>query len=241
MGTTGTPDTSETELEKDRRSLAAESDHGEHGEEPSDLGQMRNRYAGGVVPTRKTSRASSFSSMLESTRPIPATAALDALDLDAPFGPSSSSAAAVGGAALLPVCSNHGKAYSFHQPASPVPPIHKPPLSRRIISIFLGFLTPITISIILGVVCSVVLPIKALFVEVDGWTGTRIPNAPDGKPPLAFIADTTSFLGQISIPAGLVLLGASFARLKVSHMTNCLLIRHRLPRSGAISPLQPCW
>jgi hypothetical protein len=54
-----------------------------------------------------------------------------------------------------------------------------------------------------------------LFVPVSGWTSDKIPNAPDGNPPLSFIIDTAAFLGGVTIPAALVLLGASFARLKV--------------------------
>ncbi|GFZ47960.1 hypothetical protein JCM24511_05707 [Saitozyma sp. JCM 24511] len=218
-----TSDLAGTPVVESEQDKEGESDHGEQGDEPSDLRRLRSRYTGGAAPTRKTSRASSFHSMLESTRPIPSTAPLDAVDLNAPCGPTSSAAAATGGASLLPVCSNHGQAYSFHQPVTPVPSIHKPPISRRILSIALGFLTPVSMSIILGVVCSVVLPLKALFVPVDGWTGTRIPNAPNDEPPLSFITDTTQFLGGISIPAGLVLLGASFARLKVRRR-GCIML-----------------
>jgi hypothetical protein len=232
-----TSDLAGTPVVESEQDKEAESDHGEQGDEPSDLRRLRSRYTGGAAPTRKTSRASSFHSMLESTRPIPSTAPLDAVDLNAPCAPAPSAAAAAGGASLLPVCSNHGQAYSFHQPITPVPSVHKPPISRRILSIALGFITPVSMSIILGVVCSVVLPLKALFVPVDGWTGTRIPNAPNDEPPLSFITDTTQFLGGISIPAGLVLLGASFARLKVcttkrSYHADC---RRHQP-NGAINP-----
>ncbi|GHJ84613.1 hypothetical protein NliqN6_1015 [Naganishia liquefaciens] len=74
-------------------------------------------------------------------------------------------------------------------------------------------LTPPSISLFFALPISLVQPLKALFVNVEGWSGGRIPFSPDGKPPLNWLLDTASFLGQICIPLGLILLGASFARL----------------------------
>ncbi|KAJ9104588.1 hypothetical protein QFC21_002086 [Naganishia friedmannii] len=76
-------------------------------------------------------------------------------------------------------------------------------------------LTPPSISLFLALPISLVQPLKALFVHVEGWTGGRMPNGPDGKPPLSWLLDTANFLGQICIPLGLILLGSSFARLKL--------------------------
>lgn len=50
-------------------------------------------------------------------------------------------------------------------------------------------LTPATMGVIFSIPIALVQPLKALFVEVPGWTGTMIHNAPDGKPPLAFFFD----------------------------------------------------
>lgn len=164
----------------------------------------RPMYSGGAVPTKKASRAASFTSMMESTRPIPPTAPLDAAD-----------AAAVGGAhALQPVCSHHAAPSVYHHPASPVPSLHRTPIWKRALHVLESFLLPASIAIMIAIPCSIVLPLKALFVNVDGWTGTKMPNGPDGKPPLAFITDTTTFLGGMTVPANLILLGAGFARLK---------------------------
>ena len=239
----------ETRLDK-ITSVDADEDHGEHDEEPAELIQRNGtaRYAGGSAPTRKKSRASSFSSMMESTRPIPATAPLDATDLTAPchlttsrttIGPDANEAGpsatplplirtdslAPQTARLLPVCSNHGEAYAYHEPATPAPSIHRTILRKRIIAwipTFLkGLLAPVPISIILALPCSLVLPLKALFVsDVAGWSGTRIPYAPNGGPALGFLLDTTIFLGGMSVPTSLILLGASFARLRVSLVTS---------------------
>jgi predicted permease len=156
-----------------------------------------------------TSRAASFTSMLEGTRSIPATAPLDATDIAAPC---------VQGGPLLPVCSNHDQPYSYHQPATPAPSIHKKPFRRRLLTILKSFIMPVTIATLLGISCSVILPLKALFTYTEGWTGGRMPDAPDGNPPLAFILETAAFLGAMTVPAALILLGASFARLKVSRL-----------------------
>jgi hypothetical protein len=76
---------------------------------------------------------------------------------------------------------------------------------------------------------AVIQPLKALFTHTEGWSGTRMPNAPDGKAPLAFILDTTIFLGGMTVPAALVLLGASFARLKVGVRSK---VRWRVVHKG---------
>lgn len=218
-------------------------DQGESGEEIAELKKRVQKYGGGSVPYRKTSRASSFTSMLETTRPIPSTAPLDAPDASASCGiagpsfaisppphtsptlnpattdPSRAlspgSANANASNTLIPMCSNHGQAYTFHQPLTPVPSIHKPTVFQRVKGILKNFLMPVTMAICIALPCSLVLPLKALFIQVDGWTGTKMPNAPDARPPLSFILDTADFIGGISIPAALILLGAGFARIKV--------------------------
>ncbi|KAI5951770.1 ECM3 [Candida jiufengensis] len=57
-------------------------------------------------------------------------------------------------------------------------------------------------------------PLKALFVPTTFY----IPNAPDEQPPLSFIIDLTSYIGAASVPLGLLLLGATLARLQVKNM-----------------------
>lgn len=202
---------SNEERPEEKQASAIDSDHGEGGEEPGELKQRRVRYMGGSMK-RKTSRASSFTSMLEETRPIPPTAPLDAPNVGQSCQP--------GGTSLLPVCSDHAPNVSYHHPATPAPSLHQPSLARRLVSFGSNFLMPTTIALILALPCSLVLPIKALLVPVNGWTGSRIPNAPDDRPPLAFILETASFIGAITVPASLILLGASMARLTVSSATQ---------------------
>jgi hypothetical protein len=94
----------------------------------------------------------------------------------------------------------------------------KTPWTKKVVIFIKGLATPVSISIAIAIPCGIISPLKALFVQVDGWSGTRVPFAPDGNPPLAFITDTAAFIGAVSIPAALILLGASFARLKVSRV-----------------------
>lgn len=144
---------------------------------------------------------------MERTRSIPVTAPVDAIDTErTDSGPSCTN-----------VEHNHSPSRpGFHVPITPVPSVHRIPWSRKVLIFIKGLATPVSITIVIAIPCGIISPLKALFVPVDGWSGSRVPFAPDGHPPLAFITDTAAFVGSVSIPAALVLLGASFARLRVS-------------------------
>ncbi|KAK7679098.1 hypothetical protein QCA50_017857 [Cerrena zonata] len=58
-------------------------------------------------------------------------------------------------------------------------------------------------------------PLKALFVPSNQ---VHIHPAPDEQPPLSFVIDLTSYVGNASVPLGLLLLGATISRLKVHAM-----------------------
>ncbi len=84
-------------------------------------------------------------------------------------------------------------------------------IQRRALMEFLkSFLTPTSIAILVSFPIALVPKLKALFLEVPG---TIIHPAPDGQPPLAFILDSTTFVGAASVPLGLICLGSSLARL----------------------------
>lgn len=151
-------------------------------------------------------------------------------------------------------------------PSSPVASHRSPPPTptvaffRGILHTFSLLVSPVTVTLVVALVVALVNPLKALFVaDIDGWSGTRIKLAPDGRPALAFIYDvsrfylsdlhtrevkfanllstynrhpavhtddtlphtmshakkTTTFLGAITVPGALILLGASFARLSI--------------------------
>jgi len=75
---------------------------------------------------------------------------------------------------------------------------------------------PVTITIIVSFIISIIPPLKALFVPLKHEDGTPvIPLAPDGAPPLGFLLDTATFLGNASVPLGLVCVGAALAKLKM--------------------------
>jgi hypothetical protein len=103
------------------------------------------------------------------------------------------------------------------RPPSVIQSTHTPskPIWLVILATIWSVLNPVSISLFLALPIALVTPLKSLFVVVEGWTGTKIPNGPDGKPPLSFLLDTATFIGAITIPVGLMLLGASFARLKI--------------------------
>jgi predicted permease len=91
-------------------------------------------------------------------------------------------------------------------------------------------LKPCTVVIILSFVISLVDPIKALFIPPSSNFQPHFrPTAPDGQPPLAFIFDTATFIGDACIPLGLICLGSALA---------CLSLRSGGPfPKGAIASL----
>jgi hypothetical protein len=77
---------------------------------------------------------------------------------------------------------------------------------------FQSLLNPPSLSILIAIPISVVPALKALFVPVEG---VRMPPAPDGQPPLAFIMDIATFLGNAAVPLGLLCLGAAIANIQL--------------------------
>ncbi|KAG2052187.1 auxin efflux carrier [Suillus hirtellus] len=74
-------------------------------------------------------------------------------------------------------------------------------------------MNPPSFSIIFSFTIAIIPPLKALFVA--GVPGTHIPLAPDGQPPLAFLLKTSTFIGNASVPMGLIILGSALARLSI--------------------------
>ena len=66
-----------------------------------------------------------------------------------------------------------------------------PSLSRRVLTTIAVVITPVSVIVAISLFIALLDPLKALFVSVEGgplWRG------PDGKPPLAFVIDTGSFV-----------------------------------------------
>ncbi|KAG1816976.1 auxin efflux carrier [Suillus variegatus] len=82
------------------------------------------------------------------------------------------------------------------------------------VAVFLrSTMNPPSFSIILSFTIAIIPPLKALF--VTGVPDTHIPSVPDGQPPLALIMKTFTFIGNASIPMGLIILGSALARLSI--------------------------
>ncbi|GAA5859042.1 hypothetical protein JCM8547_003980 [Rhodosporidiobolus lusitaniae] len=73
--------------------------------------------------------------------------------------------------------------------------------------------TPPTIALVTALICALVNPLKALFTTVDDYDWQ--PTAPDGEPPLAIILNTATFVGNASVPLGLLVLGSAIERMRI--------------------------
>lgn len=95
------------------------------------------------------------------------------------------------------------------------PQLEKETLTHKILrhawNTLKNFKTPSSVALIVSIAIAMAPPLKALFVESNFY----IPSAPDKQPPLSFIMDFTSYVGAASVPLGLLLLGATIARLAV--------------------------
>lgn len=86
---------------------------------------------------------------------------------------------------------------------------------RHAIRVLKNFAAPNSASLIISIIIAMAPPLKALFVPSNK---VHIHPAPDEQPPLSFIIDLTSYVGNASVPLGLLLLGATISRLKVRAM-----------------------
>lgn len=140
------------------------------------------------------------------------------------------------GSTILPV----------HARPSPATRFSSNPRFKRFLQNLLFIFAPINLVIGVSLCIALVQPLKALFIDVSAEGGPSW-KGPDGRPPLAFLIDTgllashrcqhskpillltAAFLGAITIPLSLVLLGASFARMKIPRPIS------RLPIAAIIS------
>ncbi|KAI0632968.1 auxin efflux carrier [Trametes polyzona] len=102
----------------------------------------------------------------------------------------------------------------------PVKASPKPSKARHWLAIVFGplraLLKPVTIAIGVSLPVALINPLKALFVDMSNLGGP-IWHGPDGRPPLVFVMDAAQFIDTIAVPLALILLGASFARIRVPH------------------------
>lgn len=90
-------------------------------------------------------------------------------------------------------------------------------LFKRIVNAILPFLaslaTPPTIALSLALLFALVKNLKALFIYDP--TNSFHPTAPAYAAPLGIILDTASFIGNASVPLGLMVLGSAMSRMKL--------------------------
>ncbi|KAF3276430.1 Protein M3, variant 2 [Orbilia oligospora] len=86
---------------------------------------------------------------------------------------------------------------------------------EKVMSIVRVVVTIPTMTLLSALVIAVVPQLRALFVPT---TGVKMPNAPDGRPPLDFIIQFASYGGQLSPVMGLAMLGAALSRITVRHL-----------------------
>lgn len=95
-----------------------------------------------------------------------------------------------------------------------------------LIFVLKNFKRPASIAIVVGLVISLIPWTKALFVSYHPQHNHLVnyPNAPDNQPPLHFLLDLTTYIGNAQVPFGLLLLGATLGRLEVKHMPQGVLL-----------------
>lgn len=85
-----------------------------------------------------------------------------------------------------------------------------------------SFKRPTAFLTLLGISVALVPWLKALFSPFKRHVD--YPNAPDGNPPLHFVIDTLTYIGNSEVPLGLFLLGATLGRLEVTSISKGLVV-----------------
>ncbi|CEP61385.1 uncharacterized protein LALA0_S03e01684g [Lachancea lanzarotensis] len=83
-----------------------------------------------------------------------------------------------------------------------------------LVYIAINFCRPASLGALLGIICSMIPWVKALFVH----TYVPMHQAPDGQPVLNFLMDFTGYIGNACVPLGLLLLGGTLARLEIESL-----------------------
>ncbi|KAH3688776.1 hypothetical protein WICPIJ_000220 [Wickerhamomyces pijperi] len=74
---------------------------------------------------------------------------------------------------------------------------------------------PISLALLVAITIAMIPWVRAIFVQSNQ---VKIHSAPDNQPPLSFIIDFATYLGNASVPCGLLLLGATLSRLNIGEM-----------------------
>ncbi|CAH7666402.1 auxin efflux carrier [Phakopsora pachyrhizi] len=91
-------------------------------------------------------------------------------------------------------------------------PVEKSGIRRAVEHFWDNLLSPLSLVLLLATFIAVTPLLKALFVEVKNRESI---TAPDGKPVLSVILDSTQYLGAAAIPLSFIVAGASFANMSI--------------------------
>ncbi|GMM35312.1 putative ATPase [Saccharomycopsis crataegensis] len=91
-----------------------------------------------------------------------------------------------------------------------------------LVFILQNFLRPCSVVLMISLAVALIPWLKALFTVTPRVP--NMPNAPDELPPLSFIMDYTAYVGQASVPLGLLMLGTTLFRLDLSGLNPKFLI-----------------
>ncbi|KAI5954088.1 ECM3 [Candida margitis] len=111
---------------------------------------------------------------------------------------------------------SHSKQEEEAEPEPDTPEAEESKFKSFVKKMLQNLRAPTSVSLLTSIAICMAPPLKALF--VTSTFSKHIPNAPDKQPPLSFIIDLVSYVGNASVPLGLLLLGATLARLQVKRM-----------------------
>lgn len=96
-----------------------------------------------------------------------------------------------------------------------IPKKQRSKFMTKLLGILKNFTAPNSVSLIISIIIAMSPPLKALFVDTSS---VHLHPAPDKQPPLSFVIDLVSYVGNASVPLGLLLLGATISRLRIKSM-----------------------
>lgn len=82
---------------------------------------------------------------------------------------------------------------------------------------FINFLRPPSVALIIAITFTMIPWVRRLFYIPENGS-VKLPDAPDGQPALSFVMDITGFVGNCEVPLGLMTLGATIARLRLTSL-----------------------
>ncbi|KAG0636778.1 hypothetical protein HOY80DRAFT_1053505 [Tuber brumale] len=102
--------------------------------------------------------------------------------------------------------------------SSSAPPLTPIPILLRVWAVLKPFLTLPALTLVFSLVIANVPYLKALFVRTPAVPKSKVPNAPDNKPPLDFMMDIATFSGPCVPVLGMLLIGAALSRLSMNNL-----------------------